>query len=106
MHQEAGLPLRIYHIGADETAGAWKDSPACRTFMADQKLTLPQLGNFFIARVAGILRDKGIEPAGWSDGIGSVDPVQMPAKVQSNSWGGLFGGGIADAHARPTRAGT
>ncbi len=98
LHQEAGLPLRVYHIGADETAGAWKDSPACQTFMADQHLALPQLGGVFLARVAGILRDKGIEPAGWSDGLGSVDAAQMPAKVQSNSWGNLFGGGIAEAH--------
>jgi hexosaminidase len=98
LHQEAGLPLRIYHIGADETAGAWTDSPACGRFMAEQHLTTAQLGNVFIARVAGILRDKGIEPAGWSDGIGSVDPAQMPAKVQSNSWGNLFGYGVADAH--------
>ena len=98
MHQEAGLPLRIYHIGADETAGAWTDSPACRIVMADSHLAPAQLGNVFLARVAGILRDKGIKPAGWSDGIGSVDAAQMPAKVQSNSWGNLFGGGIADAH--------
>ncbi len=98
LHQEAGLPLRIYHIGADETAGAWKDSPACRKFMADQKLTLPQLGHVFLARVAALLRDKGIQAAGWSDGLSSVDAGQMPAKVQSNSWGNLFGGGIAEAH--------
>jgi hexosaminidase len=98
MHQEAGLPLRIYHIGADETAGAWKDSPACRKLMADQHLTLPQLGNVFLARVAGILHDKGIEPAGWSDGFSSLDPAQLPGKVQSNSWGNLFGSGIAEAH--------
>jgi hexosaminidase len=98
MHEEAGLALRVYHIGADETAGAWKDSPACRKFMADQHVTLPQLGNVFLTRVAGILRDRGIEPAGWSDGLNSLDPAQMPAKVQSNSWGNLFGGGIAEAH--------
>jgi hexosaminidase len=98
MHQEAGVPLRVYHIGADETAGAWKDSPACRKFMADQKLALPQLGHVFLARVAALLRDKGIQAAGWSDGLSSVDPAQMPAKVQSNSWGALFGGGIAEAH--------
>ena len=98
LHQEAGLPLRIYHIGADETAGAWKDSPACRTFMADQHVSLPQLGNVFLARVAAILRDKGIEPAGWSDGLNDLDPAQMPAKIQSNSWGNLFGSGIAETH--------
>ncbi len=98
MHQEAGLPLRLYHIGADETAGAWKDSPACQKFMAEQNTTPPELGNVFLTRVAGILHDRGIEPAGWSDGMGNVDPAQMPAKVQSDSWGNLFGTGIADAH--------
>ena len=98
LHEEAGLPLRIYHIGADETAGAWKDSPACRAFMAAQHLTLAELGNVFLARVAGLLRDRGIEPAGWSDGIGAADPARMPARVQSNSWGGLFNGGVADAY--------
>ena len=30
--------------------------------------------------------------------MGNVDPAQMPAKAQSDSWGNLFGGGIADAH--------
>ena len=98
MHEQAGLPLRIYHIGADETAGAWKDSPACQAFMAERHLALPQLGGYFLARVAGILRDKGIEPAGWSDGMNSLDPGQVAGKVQSNSWGNLFGGGIAEAH--------
>jgi len=98
MHQEAGLPLRIYHIGADETAGAWKDSPACQKLMTDQHLTLPQLGHVFLARVAGILHDKGIEPAGWSDGLSSLDPAQVPGKMQSDAWGNLFGGGIAEAY--------
>ena len=103
LHEEAGLPLRIYHIGADETAGAWKDSPACHAFMAAQHLTLAELGNVFLARVAALLHDKGIEPAGWSDGIGATDAGQMPAKVQSNSWGGLFNGGVADAYAQANR---
>jgi len=98
MHQEAGLPLRIYHIGADETAGAWKDSPACQKLMADQHLTLPQLGNVFLARVAGILHDRGIEPAGWSDGLSSLDPAQVPGKMQSDAWGNLFGSGITEAY--------
>ncbi len=98
MHQAAGLPLRIYHIGADETAGAWRDSPVCQKFMADQNLAVAQLGHVFLTRVAGILRDRGIEPAGWSDGFSSLDPAQMPAKVQSNSWGRLFGPGIAEAY--------
>ncbi|MDI7775571.1 family 20 glycosylhydrolase [Asticcacaulis sp. EMRT-3] len=97
MYEEAGAPLRIYHIGTDETAGAWKDSPACQTLMQEEGVDLKQLGNRFIVKVSQILASKGIEPAGWSDGMGSVDPAQMPARVQSNSWGGLFSGGVADA---------
>ncbi|MBW8732986.1 MAG: carbohydate-binding domain-containing protein [Asticcacaulis sp.] len=98
MHDEAGLPLRIYHIGTDETAGAWTGSPACQKLMADEHIDIHQLGARFITRVSDILGEKGIEPAGWSDGMGSVDPKDMPKKVQSNSWGGLFGGGVADAY--------
>lgn len=30
LHDRAGVPLQTYHIGADETAGAWLQSPACK----------------------------------------------------------------------------
>jgi hexosaminidase len=97
MHDAAGEPLRIYHIGTDETAGAWKDSPLCQKIMANEHLTPEQLGQRFIVKVANMLAAKGIEPAGWSDGMGAVDPAQLPKVVQSNSWGGLFAGGVASA---------
>ena len=32
MHADAGQPLTRYHIGADETAGAWLESPECKKF--------------------------------------------------------------------------
>ena len=98
MHDEAGLPLKVYHIGTDETAGAWTDSPACRRVMAEEHMTEPQLATRFITKVSQMLAGRGIEPAGWSDGMGSADPAQMPAKVQSNSWGSFFAGGIQDAY--------
>ena len=34
LHAEAGIPLKTYHIGADETAGAWSGSPACKALMS------------------------------------------------------------------------
>ncbi len=98
MHEEAGAPLKVYHIGTDETSGAWTGSPACQKLMADEHLTVGQLPGRFIAHVSQMLADRGIEPAGWSDGMGSVDPSLMPAKVQSDSWGSFFGGGIQDAY--------
>ena len=98
MHDEAGLPLKVYHIGTDETSGAWTGSPACQKLMADEHLTVAQLPPRFIENVSKMLGDRGIEPAGWSDGMGSADPAKMPAKVQSDSWGSFFGGGIQDAY--------
>ncbi|MBP2160082.1 MULTISPECIES: family 20 glycosylhydrolase [Asticcacaulis] len=98
MHAEAGAPLHIYHLGLDETAGAWKESPACKKLMAEQGLKYEQLGPQFVTRVTKLLTDKGIAPAGWSDGMGHVDPAKMPKNTQSNTWGGLFSGGVAEIH--------
>lgn len=97
-HQRAGVPLTRYHIGADETAGAWVKSPACQTMMAAEKLGPKDMTPYFIAKVSAMLTARGIEPAGWSDGMGHVDPAKMPKTVQSNSWGMLLGGGLSDAH--------
>ncbi len=89
VHAAAGQPLTLYHIGADETAGAWVESPACKAFIADNSYgveSVEDLGAYFIERVASILADKGIRTAGWSDGMGEVDPANMPEGVQSNLW--------------------
>lgn len=58
---------------------------------------------YFITQVSQMLGQKGIEPAGWSDGMGHVKAEEMPKQVQSNSWGGLFGGGVAEAYRQANR---
>jgi hexosaminidase len=98
LHAAAGVPLKTYHIGADETAGAWSGSPACKALMAKTGLKVEQLGPMFIERVAASLAKRGIKPAGWSDGLDHVDPAKMPAKIQSNMWGDLFTVAPAEAH--------
>lgn len=89
LHRAAGLPLTRYHIGADETAGAWKQSPQCLAFVANNDKgvkSIDELGAYFIERISHQLAQKGIEAAGWSDGMSHVRPDNMPAKVQSNIW--------------------
>lgn len=98
LHAAAGTPLKTYHIGADETAGAWSESPACKTVMAKTGRTAAQLGPMFIERVSASLAGKGIEVAGWSDGLGHTDPAKMPKAVQSNIWSDLFTSAAAEAH--------
>lgn len=101
IHADAGQPLTRYHIGADETAGAWLESPACKAFVADndQGVTqMSELGAYFIERVAGILSELDIETAGWSDGMEHTRKENMPAIVQANAWDALFWGGHDKVH--------
>ncbi|WP_232769042.1 family 20 glycosylhydrolase [Colwellia sp. Bg11-28] len=101
IHADAGQPLTRYHIGADETAGAWLESPACKAFVAnnDQGVTeMAELGAYFIERVAGILSDLDIETAGWSDGMEHTRVDNMPAIVQANAWDTLAWGGHEKVH--------
>ena len=101
LHKQAGQPLTRYHIGADETAGAWVESPICKEFIAnnDAGVTKPeQVGSYFIERVAKILTERGIETAGWNDGMMHTNPENMPDVVQANSWGLIYWQGHQAAH--------
>ncbi|TMP37287.1 family 20 glycosylhydrolase [Pseudoalteromonas rubra] len=96
MHEMAGVPLKTYHIGADETAGAWLDSPACQALNKQQAIT--SMNGYFIEKVAAMVAEKGITVAGWSDGLSDVDPLKMPKHVQSNVWSTLSEQGHKVAH--------
>jgi len=100
LHTLAKHPLTRYHIGADETAGAWVDSPACQALIAehDGLHDSKDLGPYFVQRVAALLEQKNIEVAGWADGMGHVDPAKMPTLVQSNAWSPLPWAGHKEAH--------
>jgi len=102
LHTTAKHPLTRYHIGADETAGAWVESPICQAFIAKHEAlsSSADLSPYFVQRVAAMLDNKGIETAGWADGMGHVDPAKMPDFVQSNAWTPLPWGGHNQAHAQ------
>jgi len=106
IHASAGQPLTRYHIGADETAGAWLQSPACKAFVADNDkgvTKMSELGAYFIERVAGILSKLDIETAGWSDGLEHTRIENMPAVVQANAWDTLAWGGHDKVHTLANR---
>lgn len=90
IHHDAGQPLTRYHIGADETAGAWVDSPACEAFLAKNTYGVKdkkEFGAYFVERVSNLLADLGIEAAAWMDGLEHTRTENMPAVVQANAWG-------------------
>jgi hexosaminidase len=98
LHAAAGQPLTRYHIGADETPGAWSASPACATYEARTGVKPADLGGHFIEKVSALLAARGVVVAGWSDGMSHAHAGRMPAKVHSNNWGALAGEGPASAH--------
>lgn len=98
MHAQAGVPLGTFHLGADETAGAWVNSPACAVMIAQNDGDAGKLTPRFIERVAASLAAKGIRTGGWSDGMGHTDAAKMPKDVQTNIWGVLHGGAIREGH--------
>ncbi len=103
-HNDAGQPLTDYHIGADETAGAWVDSPVCNEMFADTENdinTAADLGGYFIKRISHILQTKGVSLAAWNDGLKHgeyIDPETLAGDASAYTWGTMFWGGINDIH--------
>lgn len=95
LHQQVNAPLTTYHIGADETAGAWINSPACRQLIAEREdLTgVQDIKPMFLARVIDIVAQHGLKAAGWSDGMHKVIDSQAQQGHQVNVWDTLFWGG-------------
>ncbi|WP_374408585.1 family 20 glycosylhydrolase [Pelagerythrobacter sp.] len=98
MHREAGVPLRTFHLGADETAGAWVESPACQSMIAEVGGDARELTPLFIEGVSASLAEKGLQAGGWSDGMGHTDAARMPDNAQTNIWSVLHTGAIREAH--------
>jgi hexosaminidase len=92
MHEQANHPLEMYHIGADETAGAWVDSPVCQALIDNENNNVKDakhLGAHFIERVSHMIDSKGIAVGGWNDGLGETTTSSMPKNVYSYIWGAL-----------------
>ena len=106
MHEQVGQPLVKYHIGADETAGAWIESPACKSLLTTNVMGIKDaegIAAYFIEKVSAILAARNIEVAGWSDGMGHTKKERMPDAVQSNAWGPLMWDGHKSAHEQVNR---
>jgi hexosaminidase len=70
LHEEAGVPLQVYHAGGDEVPqGAWAGSPMCATYLQEHpEIDNPQnLQKAYFAWIADYLTDKGIRVAGWEE---------------------------------------
>ena len=92
IHKQAEHPLEMYHIGADETAGAWLESPVCKALVDDKTNNVDDinhLGAHFIERVSHMVNNKGVDVGGWNDGLSETKAENMPQDVYSYIWGAL-----------------
>ncbi|GAB4239810.1 MAG: family 20 glycosylhydrolase [Acidobacteriota bacterium] len=106
MYAEAGAPLEVIHVGGDEVpAGVWEGSPACRA-LAEQGGPTDKVGrkNYFLKRVADLLRGRGLELAGWEEValVGEThgpseekvpNPEFLPYRFRAYVWNSVWGWG-------------
>lgn len=115
MYRKAGTKLVTFHMGGDETgAGSWTASPACNALFAkgEQGVAGPaDLKPYFVSKVSAITSARGLDLAGWEDGL-MYDPVNTFNRSQfankhvlANAWDNIWEWGVADRAYRLANAG-
>ncbi|MGL4829465.1 MAG: family 20 glycosylhydrolase [Vibrio sp.] len=103
LHQDI-QPLKTFHFGGDEIAGAWKDSPVCQSFLQNNKYgisTIDELSQYFVKRISAISANYSLALGGWEDGLmhnNIVYPRSQMANsvVNGNAWQNIWEWGVAD----------
>ena len=85
MFTDAGVKLKVLHIGGDEVPhGAWEGSAIVRDFMKVREMTeIRDLKDYFLEQVFPMLEKRDIQPAGWEE-VASHDGVPNPKFADSN----------------------
>jgi hexosaminidase len=115
MYRAAGLRMVTFHMGGDEVGkGAWEQSPACNALFAkgEKGVTgVADLKPYFVSKIADITNSRGLDLAGWEDGL-MYDPTNTfnrkqfaNEKVYANAWDNIWEWGVADRAYRLANAG-
>ncbi|MCC5825102.1 family 20 glycosylhydrolase [Alkalimonas sp.] len=115
MYREAGLQLRVFHMGGDEVgAGSWQGAPACEQLFAEPLngvAGVADLKPYFINRVAQLANQRGLAMAAWEDGLmaDSTRPFRREqfnnSEVIVNAWDNIWEWGYGDRAYRFANAG-
>lgn len=104
MHEEAGAPLNMIHVGGDEVPqGAWTESPICDQYMEENNIERAEdlFGHFF-TRLESMLEERGLQMAGWEevglnkDHNGPKENPEYMEDVVPYMWSSIWGSGRED----------
>lgn len=114
MHEEAGSPLAMLHVGGDEVPhGAWEESPACAEKMNQIGVdSARDLQGYFFGRIAEKLSEHNITMGGWeevaltedSEGFSGINTDFVETTVPY-SWSNVWGSGTEDRAYKLANAG-
>ncbi|MDZ7718479.1 MAG: family 20 glycosylhydrolase [Balneolaceae bacterium] len=104
MHEEAGVPLNMIHVGGDEVPeGAWTESPACDLYMEEHSIDkAADLFGHFFTRLESMLEERGLQMAGWEevgldeDHSGPKEDAEYKENVVPYVWSSIWGSGRED----------
>jgi hexosaminidase len=106
MHEEAGAPLQVIHIGGDEVPhGSWNGSPRCQKFLQEhpEYEKADDLSRYFVIQLHEMLKEKGIQTAGWEEIASKIeenkrvpDLKMKDRKLISYIWNSVWGWGAED----------
>ncbi len=85
MFQEAGVPLDVWHFGADEVPrGVWEKSPLCQDFLAKHPEIDGTTGlkNYFVHRILEVLDRHRLQAACWQEA--ALDHVLVDGEPRDN----------------------
>jgi hexosaminidase len=105
MYEEAGLKMKIIHMGGDELPrGAWMGSPSIQQLMKEEGISSVNLvWPYYVNRILEIAKKKRIQLAGWEE-LGMVNqgkgmrpnPQFAAENIQLDVWNNIIGGGNED----------
>lgn len=99
MHEDAGAPLNMIHMGGDEVPqGVWEESPVCDRYREEHSIeSVSNLFGHFFDRLETMLEERGLKMAGWEevalgeDHQSAKDDSEYIESVVPYAWSSIWG---------------
>lgn len=95
MFQEAGVPLTVWHFGADEVpTGVWSKSPLAQKFLSEHPEINGTAGlkNYFVRRIVEIINRHHLQAACWQEA--ALNHVKIDGGVRDEPIPEFAGGAL------------